>query len=61
MKNHEEREKFLRVLVNNLISASRRAEGAWGARALGQILLQNYPELGVLKSDILGTGNQMLH
>jgi len=55
MKNHEEREKFLRVLVNNLISASRRAEGAWGARALGQILLQTYPDLGVVKEDILGT------
>ena len=50
--------KFLRVLVNNLISASRKAEGAWGARALGQLLMQTYPQLGVLREDILGTGNQ---
>lgn len=55
MKEEIERVHFLRVLVNNLISASRKAEGAWGARALGQLLMQTYPELGVLRDDILGT------
>lgn len=57
MKEEKQKAQFLRVLVNNLISSSRRAEGAWGTRAMGQLLMKTYPELGVLKEDILGTGN----
>lgn len=52
----DQRSQFGIVLLNNLLSSTRKADGAWGARAMGQLLIRYYPKMGVLTDDILGTG-----
>lgn len=51
----DQRSQFGIVLLNNLLSSTRKADGAWGARAMGQLLIRYYPKMGVLTDDILGT------
>jgi len=55
LQEPDSRTQFLKVLINNMISASRQAENAWGARAMGQMLMKKYPELSCVQSDVLGT------
>jgi len=55
LQEPDSRTQFLKVLINNMISASRQAENAWGARAMGQMLMKKYPELSRVESDVLGT------
>ena len=39
-----------------IIKLFRQAENAWGARAMGQLLMKMYPELSCVQADVLGTG-----
>jgi len=55
LQDPDSRTQFLKVLINNMISASRQAENTWGARAMGQLLMKMYPELSCVQSDVLGT------
>merc|ERR1719431_302411 len=54
LETDKEQTDFLNILIKNLITTSRLADNAWGARAMGQLLLRMYPHL-VCTEDVLGT------
>jgi len=53
LQTRAEQYSFLKVLINNMISTSRQAENAWGARVMGQLFIRKYPAMATVTSDII--------